>query len=268
MCGMLSILRSQKANQFQLIIGMFLLASGSAKREIEVLAHAGISVSYSTIMNKVHELSVEGTQTYRNIAANQMVYLIWDNINIAQRVEAERLNSKSTFENGTAATMIPLWDPINKTSETQLGTLPLDSNPPRTTTLPIIDDFDIKDTLPTPEGLRQLTECCVWQLKRIVIEHLTGLERLKESLGPCPEVDQIDVHETKQYPLHAKHLDESTLDGTAQIYKEFLEEIGMTEEEVKKHGLLFIDGDLLTDSLLDKVRLKLAPEWVGTEVLI
>ncbi|KAK6988310.1 hypothetical protein R3P38DRAFT_3229237 [Favolaschia claudopus] len=50
-CAMTSLLRSQKANNFQAVIALFLLGSGAAKREIEVFAHAGISLSYKSVMN-------------------------------------------------------------------------------------------------------------------------------------------------------------------------------------------------------------------------
>ncbi|KAJ7891095.1 hypothetical protein B0H13DRAFT_1515792, partial [Mycena leptocephala] len=52
-CALISLMRSQKANNFQLVIGLFLLRSGVSKREMEVLAHAGLSVSYSTIIDHV-----------------------------------------------------------------------------------------------------------------------------------------------------------------------------------------------------------------------
>ncbi|KAJ7848344.1 hypothetical protein B0H14DRAFT_2583039 [Mycena olivaceomarginata] len=41
-CAPISVLRSQKANNFQLAIGLFLLGSSASKREMEVLAHAGL----------------------------------------------------------------------------------------------------------------------------------------------------------------------------------------------------------------------------------
>ncbi|KAJ7711661.1 hypothetical protein B0H16DRAFT_1815978 [Mycena metata] len=52
-CAMLSISRSQLANNYQVVIGLFLLASGASKREMEVLAHAGLSTSYNTISSHI-----------------------------------------------------------------------------------------------------------------------------------------------------------------------------------------------------------------------
>ncbi|KAJ7808372.1 hypothetical protein B0H14DRAFT_2198896, partial [Mycena olivaceomarginata] len=58
-----SVLRPQKANNLQIVIGLFLDSSAS-KREIEVLAHAGLSVSYTTIIVHVRLLSKEGSSNF------------------------------------------------------------------------------------------------------------------------------------------------------------------------------------------------------------
>ncbi|THU79765.1 hypothetical protein K435DRAFT_875094 [Dendrothele bispora CBS 962.96] len=55
-CAMISMLRSQKANNFQVVIGFFLLGSGASKREIEVLHQAGLSISYTAVMEHIRLL--------------------------------------------------------------------------------------------------------------------------------------------------------------------------------------------------------------------
>ncbi|KAK7012488.1 hypothetical protein R3P38DRAFT_3324118 [Favolaschia claudopus] len=208
-CAMLSMSRSQKANNYQVVIGMFLLASGSAKREIEVLAHAGLSVSYSTIQNHIHMLSSEALRRLKELAKEKMIFIVWDNLNIAFR-------------------------------------------PPRTTTFPVID-WTPEDVLPSPTQLSQLNSCCLWQIKRLALENISELAHLKELLKDCPEVDPIAVHKTEQYPLPAMHEDESSIDGTARVYEKILANLGLSNEDIRAHGLIFNDGDLLTDSLVDKI---------------
>ncbi|KAJ6506446.1 hypothetical protein DFH09DRAFT_943275, partial [Mycena vulgaris] len=85
-CAMLSVSRTQKANNYQVVIGLFLLASGSSKREMEVLAHAGLSTSYNTIKEHIHKLSAEGVERFRKLIKTQMCFIVWDNLNIAFRV--------------------------------------------------------------------------------------------------------------------------------------------------------------------------------------
>lgn len=248
---MLSMSRSQKANNYQVVIGMFLLASGSAKREIEVLAHAGLSVSYQTIQDHIHTLSDEALERLKKLVKEKMIFIVWDNLNIAFRVESQRLNSANHFDNGTTATAIPVWNPFTN-GDTPLDTLPLEMKPPRTTTSAVVD-WTPDDVLPTPTNAEQLSRCCLWQIKRLALENIANLAHIKKAFEECPEVDPIAVHLTEQYPLPAMHEDESSIEGTIRVYVRILRNLGMTNEDLRAHGLMFDDGDLLTDSLIDKV---------------
>ncbi|KAJ7119070.1 hypothetical protein C8R44DRAFT_673385, partial [Mycena epipterygia] len=251
-CALISVVRSQKANNFQLVIGLFLLGSGASKREIEVLAHAGLSVSYSTINDHVKQLSKEGLAQIREVVKSGMVQIVWDNLNIAFKVAAQRLNSKSHFDNGTTSTMIPVFNPATGVQAVH-GTLPLEMKPPREGTLPVLD-WSPKDVLPSPESATQLSNNCFWQLKRMALEHVPGVsDELKKSLGDCPEVNQIPLHKTPQYPLPALKKDESTLEGTLEVYLANLNVMGIGDAELEAHGLMFDDGDLLTDALKEKI---------------
>ncbi|KAF7378269.1 hypothetical protein MSAN_00252300 [Mycena sanguinolenta] len=251
-CALISVLRSQKANNFQLVIGLFLLGSGASKREIEVLAHAGLSISYTSIISHVKDLSREGLQKIREVCRTSMVQIVWDNLNIAFKVASQRLQAKSHFDSGTTSTIIPVFDPSTGTLAPH-GTLPLDMKPPRERTLPVLD-WSPKDVLPSPESAEQLSTSCFWQMKRLALEHLPGVsDDLKNSLGECPEVNQIPLHRTFQYPLPALQEDESTLEGTLAVYIKNLQTMGMGDDELEKHGLMFDDGDLLTDSLKEKI---------------
>jgi hypothetical protein len=249
---MLSISRSQQANNYQVVIGIFLLASGASKREMEVLAKAGLSTSYTTIKEHVATLSKEGTEHFRQLIKQQMCFIVWDNLNIAFRVESQRLNSANHFDNGTTATLIPVYNPFTGDSSTPHGTLPLEMKPPRTSTFPVVD-WNYHEVLPSPSNAEELTRCCIWQLKRLAFENIASLADLRLAFEECPEVDPIAVHTTPTFPLPAMHEDESSIDGTIRVYVQILRHLGMSNEDLRAHGLMFHDGDLLTDSLIDKV---------------
>ncbi|KAJ6607231.1 hypothetical protein B0H10DRAFT_1818766 [Mycena sp. CBHHK59/15] len=250
-CALISVMRSQKANNFQLVIGLFLLGSGASKREMEVLAHAGLSISYTSITGHVKGLSREGMINIRELVKTSMCQIVWDNLNIAFRVAAERLKSKNHFDNGTTATVIPVFDPETGGNAPH-GTLPFSMKPPRERTLPVLD-WTAEDVLPSPECAEQLSRSCFWQLKCLALEHIPGISaELKKLLEECPIVDQILLHKTWQYPLPAMNLDESSLEGTLQVYLTILRNMGLDDETLEAHGLMFDDGDLLTDSLKEK----------------
>ncbi|KAJ7827275.1 hypothetical protein B0H14DRAFT_2595428 [Mycena olivaceomarginata] len=54
--------RSLKANNFQAVIALFLLGSGASKREIEVFAHAGISLSYKQMVVNNDKVNINGVR--------------------------------------------------------------------------------------------------------------------------------------------------------------------------------------------------------------
>lgn len=249
---MIAKLRSQKANNFQAVIAMFLIGSGSAKREMEVLAHAGLSLSYTAALQYLRQLSDEAKKRYRELAKECMIMIVWDNLNIAFRVESQRQNSKDHFDNGTTGTAVPTWNPFTESIRTPHGTLPLHLKPPRTTTDPTFE-WNNHQVLPLKKDLEELTTCLIWQLKRLALDHIGGLDHLKPFFEACPTVDPITVHRTDQFPLQAMHIEESSIEGTLRVYVSILRDLGMSNEDLEKHGLMFCDGDLLTDSLVKKV---------------
>ncbi|KAJ3964302.1 hypothetical protein EV361DRAFT_812284 [Lentinula raphanica] len=82
-CAMLSLVRSQKANNFQVVMGFFLLGSGARKGQIAVLAQAGLSVSPSAINRHIKELSEENVCVVQKVIKTFLCSLVWDNLNFA-----------------------------------------------------------------------------------------------------------------------------------------------------------------------------------------
>jgi hypothetical protein len=167
-------------------------------------------------------------------------------------VESQWLESKDHFDSGTTSTLIQQWDPDTNKSASP-GIIPISDKPPRTETKQVIEDHSSL-LLPSPTDIKSLMECTLWQLKQIALEHKPELEHLKKSLPPCLTIDPIAPHITEQYPLPAMHIDKSSIDGTINVYEAILKELGITNENVAEHGVMFTDGDLLTDSLIDKAR--------------
>ncbi|KIJ25073.1 hypothetical protein M422DRAFT_273993 [Sphaerobolus stellatus SS14] len=92
-CCMLAFTRKEKASNLQLVIGLYLLASGARKNLVDVLAHAGLTLSYRSIIRQVKNLSEEATANIGRIFREQMCGIVWDNLNIAFRVGEQRTNN-------------------------------------------------------------------------------------------------------------------------------------------------------------------------------
>ncbi|THU97060.1 hypothetical protein K435DRAFT_663322 [Dendrothele bispora CBS 962.96] len=83
-CAMISMLRSQKANNFQVVIGFFLLGSGASKREIEVIHHAGLSISYNSIIDHIQLLAAENLERLQTVVKEYTCSIVWDNIKMTR----------------------------------------------------------------------------------------------------------------------------------------------------------------------------------------
>ncbi|KAJ7837660.1 hypothetical protein B0H14DRAFT_2589082 [Mycena olivaceomarginata] len=218
--------------------------------EIEVLAHAGLSMSYTAIRAHLSTLSKEAGEKFRKLVKEQMFSYRLGQLNIAFRVESQRLNSGNHFDNGTTATAIPLYNPFTGSTKSPHGTLPLDYE------TSAHDYFSCSRV-----GLHR---CPAVAIKRLAFENIKNLDGLRKNFEDCIEVDQIAVHKTEQYPLPAMHEDESSIEGTIRVYTQILQNLGLADADLKAHGLMFNDGDLLTDSLVEKMagcRMVLNEHW-------
>ena len=110
---MLAKSRNEHATEFQMSMGMYFLACGTSRSmfniTFNVLNHAGITLSYPQAISKLKQLSEEQLTQTRNIAKTEAFMLIWDNLNIAFKVSEQRHDSKDHFDNGTTATLVPLY---------------------------------------------------------------------------------------------------------------------------------------------------------------
>lgn len=116
---------SERNNQFQTLMGLYLLACGTPRRQFNVLAHAGLTVSYPTALEHLKQLSKEGLAEARQVMHKEACAIVWDNLNIAFRVGQQRLSSTDSFQNGTTATLLPLFG-------IKHGELPISLLPERT----------------------------------------------------------------------------------------------------------------------------------------
>ncbi|KAF8804759.1 hypothetical protein BYT27DRAFT_7225347 [Phlegmacium glaucopus] len=224
--------RNDHATDFQTTMCFYLLACGTSCSLFDVLNHTGITLSY--------------TQATQKIARTQAFMIIWDNLNITFRVSEQRHDSKDHFDNGTTATLVPLYG-------VEYGGLPLSLKPYRTTRVPVLD-FSAVNLFPTRDKAAHVQAGQLWHIQDILYDAYPDLrKRLSASISPCPTVEPIPVHKTEQYPLPAMHIDESSLEGTLSVLSTiFQTSLKLTEDDIKGNGLVICAGDQLTLSLLTR----------------
>ncbi|KAF8165833.1 hypothetical protein B0H34DRAFT_794172 [Crassisporium funariophilum] len=239
--------RNEHAMEFQTTMCMYFLACGTSCSMFSVLNHAGITLSYTQAIFKLKKLGQERLELTRKIAHTRKFMVIWDNLNIPFTVTEQRQNSKDHFDNGTTATLVPLYG-------VEFGGLPALLKPPRTLHAPILN-FTAEDLLPSAEECLRVQAGQHWHIMDILYDTFPTLRmKLQASIDLPPSVMQIPVHKTEQYPLPAMHIDVSSLEGTLQVFDAiFRHSLQLTEDDLMQHGIVLCAGDQLSMSLLDKV---------------
>ena len=227
---------------------IYLLACGVSQTQFDVLNHAGFTLSYTAAIRKIKDLGRERLLEIVGLVSQRAFMIIWDNLNIAFWVGEQRKASKDHFDNGTTATLIPLYD-------VEFGGLPLDLKPPRDNRHPVID-FNHEDMLPSRQQVQELEEEQLWHIEDILFDAFPALrDRFKDKIKPVPDILSIPVHQTEQFPLPTMHIDESSLEGTLQVLNEIITKtLKLSGDGLVAHGIILCAGDQLTMSLLDKVR--------------
>ncbi|KAF6745813.1 hypothetical protein DFP72DRAFT_992947 [Ephemerocybe angulata] len=240
--------RHERASTYQIVASLYLYACGATKSLYEVLNHAGFALSYTSATIKLKELSRERVTELKRLVRTQPCMIAWDNVNIPFRVNEQRVASKDHFDNGTTATLIPLF-------AVAPGTLPLSLLPPRLTRRITFDFKPETDLLPTRQQIQELETCLLWHLEDLLMQSFPALQKRLENTGTNlapPMINAIPLHKSAQYPLPAALIDESTIDGTLEVIDHiFFKTLGLNEDEIRQHGIFFTHGDQLTVSLID-----------------
>jgi hypothetical protein len=203
-------------------MGIYFLACNTPRQQFDILAHAGLTVSYGKALTDLKGLSAEGLARLRRMVQEKACMIVWDNLNIAFKIGEQRHNSKDTFENGTTVTLIVLYGVLR-------GKLELEILEPRTNRRPVID-FEPMDTLPTAEHILQTRQSALWHVQRTLLTRFPALAaKFEEDLGEVPVVRAIPLHQTVHLPAPAMKIDESSLDGTIEV-------IGITRNSLVLSG--------------------------------
>jgi hypothetical protein len=253
--------------------GVSLLAPVAAEGEVSVMAHTGLSISYGRIIENVRLLSKEEVDNFRKVIRESMClgFVVWDNINAAFRIASGRLASKKSLRGwdicDIAQVLQPLhWEVINPSRHSFFAYETTWHQPRRTTDL--VFDCPPEDVLSSSsDAAEELETCSLWYLKSVAAQHLPGLLRFQSSLGGYPTVDVIQIHKTEQFTLPATmYVNESSIDGTIDVYDTICKQLGLDDEFVEKYNIFFTHGDLLTDSLINRVCLSHTNYALATDV--
>ncbi|KAF8225666.1 hypothetical protein L208DRAFT_1305388, partial [Tricholoma matsutake] len=104
---------NESCNYLQSILGIFLYSTNSPKKVIETLAHAGFSISLSSIHCSVKSLLKEAEEKVRSEMQTLQTSVAYNNFDVHFKTSQPMLKHQSKFISVTLATLIPLFEVNN-----------------------------------------------------------------------------------------------------------------------------------------------------------
>lgn len=156
--------------------------------------------------------------------------LVYDNINFLLKIAEQILGRTDTQENGTCATIFPLFDARPEDMQTDDLLDSLDTAPP----------LRIEDILHTAPEARLFEDALVHTVLRTIVSSPGGLfsRFTKDVDASLPgQDDKIAVHKTDVMPLPAMHIDESSLTGNAEVIDTVFPSLGFDVGTTKFSGI-------------------------------
>ncbi|KAH8978758.1 hypothetical protein EDB86DRAFT_2815527, partial [Lactarius hatsudake] len=267
---------NENCNHLQGIIGMFIHSANVPQCVMEVLAHAGLSISIKSIQWAVKSMSNDSVWKIRKSLCLLKVAMAYDNFDINFKTSELTIAHHSSFVSTTSATAIPLIGVENLDALRCSAALwNVDPRNPLPLASPVsFNEFDLlkfhlmgtyDHCIPKKE-LTPRCEAFTWHVlvHEILTNHGQYFGHFSKQLGAPESILKILLSMTKQIPMKSMKIKQLSVDGNIEVMENLLRQGGLgdpTEPGFNTHGdvdisefVLLIHGDLLTKERLDTIR--------------
>lgn len=266
---------NEKCNYLQSVLGIFFHSTSVPEKVIETLAHAGLSISLTSIHNAVTSLSKEAAVKIRDTVRTLTAAFAYDNFDINFQTTEPTIENQTTFISATSATVIPLFgvdNPAVLRCSNELWRL--DPGNPKPLTWPVpVEMEDMKflrelqgdeDKKKWGERLSPRSKCFAWHVRDILVRQGEFFGDFAKDLGKPGEIWSIPLHRTTQVPCRAMKIKQSTVDGNIQVIDNLHAQGGIGEPSDSgfvigwdvdmSEWVILVHGDLLTKERLDSIK--------------
>ncbi|EGO22204.1 hypothetical protein SERLADRAFT_440219 [Serpula lacrymans var. lacrymans S7.9] len=267
---------NERCNYLQAILGLFCHSTGVPEKVVEVLAHAGSSVSLTSIHHAVSsiskEISVKISVKIKKEVWSMCSAFAYDNFDMDFKTAQPTIEHSSRFVSATSATVIPLFgvsDPAALRCSAELWQR--DSRNPAATSpfkeIRSMLQYHKEDTYNKqlhPDKLSPRSEAFAWHVRSILVNQCTSFGHFSSLLGEPDIIDKIPVHKMNQIPCRAMNIKQSTPDGNIEVLDNLLRQGGIGDKSDKhfvpeldadmSEYVILVHGDLLTKERIDLVK--------------
>ena len=252
---------NQKCNTLAAVMGIFLHSTSTPELVVEVFAHAGLSISTTSIHNMVNSMSNSAHEKLRSLAKTRTLAFAYDNFDMDFKSWSATIEHPSqTLKHATSALAFPLEHGITSDDLKHSAAL-WSRNPVNPHALPdqLHPAYIWADLLspPTPEASGRTARTLAWHFRHALVTYQKTFERFRDSLGVPETVLQIPIKKTTHLPCRAMDIDQSTVDGQAEILESLFAQANIGDPtdflnvlDMREHVIL-VHGDLGTAERLD-----------------
>ncbi|KAF8579222.1 hypothetical protein K439DRAFT_1282658, partial [Ramaria rubella] len=240
---------NQFCNLLPSIVGIFCHASGEPEGVINMLAHAGISISTTSINNIVNSLSIESWAQVWDSGQSLLTAWCFDNFSWLHKPANLTLETQAVHVEVTSALFQPLehgvtledlhcsealWakNPVNPSCS-----LPFE--PSYHHLILIITQMQRNSPATSSSNGHELSMCLqifTWHIWNILITHGEYFEQFKDKLGGPPSIMQILVKKTTHIMAQAIAINEGTQDGAGVVVDNLLIQASLDHKDEPRFG--------------------------------
>ncbi|KAF7293617.1 hypothetical protein MIND_01141000 [Mycena indigotica] len=267
---------NQQCNRIQAILGIFFHSLNVPEKVIETLAHAGLSISLSSIHRSVTSLTGQTAELIKQLVRTLTAQFVYDNFDITFPTSEPTVENPGQFVSATSATVIPLSGNFGSVIHSIQIRQPEHCRMARKLTF--FMNFILgtaMDVVAAGETFSAREKRFSWHALDILLRYGAPnntffKEKLRDiGLGPEP-VRLIPLRKTTQVPCRAMKIKwQSTTDGNIQVIDNLHLQGGIGEPAETTFGagdvditgsILLFHGDLLTKERIDGIRASRAIE--------
>ena len=200
---------NEQCNYLQSVLGIFFHSTSVPEKVIEMLAHAGLSISLTLIHTAVKSLSQDAVHKIKAAVHTLTTALAYNNFDLNLKSSEPTMEHPSSFVSATSATAIPLFA-VGNPEALQCSQRYWEKDPrnPSPSVQPIkIDTEDLNDfhlrssSRRTPsQKLSPLLANYTWHICDILFRQGEHFNFLSLHLAQPTSVNQILLHQTTQIP--------------------------------------------------------------------
>ncbi|KAI0090786.1 hypothetical protein BDY19DRAFT_1035348 [Irpex rosettiformis] len=251
---------NQKCNALAAAMGMFFHSANTPELVVEVFAHAGLSVSTTTIHNMITSLSKSANEEVRKLAKTKVFALAYDNFDMDFKSWSSTIEKPGdTLKHATSALIFPLAHGVAPEDLRHCASLwrtsPLNPGIPHEQKR-VTSAWKHLFTPPDADRARQRREILAWHFRNALVTHNKAFEQFQSNLGMPETILQIPVTKTTHIPCRAMDIDQSTVDGQAEILESLFTQANIGDpsdvsgvEDISDYVVL-VHGDLGTGERL------------------